>query len=85
MANFITSPTSKGQVTIPSAIRKEFGIDTNTMLKFSYDRNQIFIKPVKIDKQNTLREYSKNEIDNFVKDDKINQSDAEYFRKIIEN
>ena len=71
MAKLITSPTSKGQVTIPSAIRKEFGIDTNTMLKFSYDRNQIMIKPVKIDEQNTLREYSKDEIGSFIKEDKI--------------
>lgn len=85
MAKLITSPTSKGQVTIPSIIRKEFGIDTNTMLKFSYDRDQIIIKPVKIDEQNTLRQYSKNEIAEFIKEDKISQTDAEYFRKIIES
>ena len=85
MSKLIGSPTSKGQITIPAIIRKEFGIDTKTMLRFSYDRDKIIIKPVKIDNQNILREYSKNEIEEFIKEDKISQTDAEYFCKVLES
>ena len=85
MAKFIGSPTSKGQITIPAIIRKEFGIDTNTVLKFSYDRDKIILKPVKIDDQDTLRQYSKSEIEEFIKEDKVSRDDAEYFRKVIES
>lgn len=85
MSKLIGSPTSKGQITIPAIIRKEFGINTNTMLRFSYDRDKIIIKPVKIDNQNILREYSKNEIEEFIKEDKISQTDAKYFRKVLES
>lgn len=84
MANLLASPTSKGQVTIPSIIRKEFGINTNSILRFSCNKNQIIIQPIKIDDQNTLREYSKNEIEKFVKEDKISKNDADFFRNIIQ-
>jgi AbrB family looped-hinge helix DNA binding protein len=47
--------SSKGQVVIPSSIRKEVGIETGDQLSIYTDGNTIFIK--KIDKEEILREF----------------------------
>ena len=70
MSQLISSPTSKGQVTIPAVFRKKFRIDTESLLQFSEQNGNIVITPLKL-KGNTLREYSKKEIEAFMKDDKI--------------
>ncbi len=82
MSQLISSPTSKGQVTIPAVFRKKFGIDSNSLLQFSEQDGNIVIKPLKI-KDNTLREYSQAEINGFLKDDKLSESDAKFFNKIL--
>lgn len=39
--------TQKGQVTIPLAIRKEFGLLPHTKIEFVVRNNQVVIKPCK--------------------------------------
>jgi len=82
MAYLISSPTSKGQVTIPAKIRSKFGIDPKSLLQFSEENGKIVITPLKIQKS-VLREYSKREIDNFLETDKLSKSDANFFNKIL--
>lgn len=41
-----TSPTERGQVTIPKKIREELGITNKTKLKIYTDNNKIIIEPV---------------------------------------
>lgn len=38
--------TSKGQVTIPQAIREKAGLLPNTEVEFAYVRGQVVLKPV---------------------------------------
>jgi antitoxin PrlF len=47
--------SSKGQVVLPSSIRKEMGITSGDELSIYTDGHTIFIK--KIDKKNMLREF----------------------------
>lgn len=48
--------TSKGQVTIPQAIREKAGLHPNTEVEFKYENGRVVILPTKIFKRPTRGE-----------------------------
>lgn len=82
MPKFILSPTSKGQITIPAALRKRFKIGTDSLLQFSAKNGTIIITPLKIAGR-TIRQYTDDEIKQFQENDKIASEDAKYFDQIL--
>ncbi|MGH2531474.1 MAG: AbrB/MazE/SpoVT family DNA-binding domain-containing protein [Thermomicrobiales bacterium] len=47
MKEIISTITSKGQVTIPSEVRKELGIGTRDKIAFVIDEGAVHLRPVK--------------------------------------
>ena len=82
MAKLISFSTSKGQVTIPAVFRKKFAINSGTLLQFSEENGKIILTPLQSNGSN-LRQYSKKEIEEFLRDDRISKSDANFFNKIL--
>ncbi len=60
---------SKGMVTLPISWRKELGIEEGKMVKAKIIANQIIIEPM--EKPVLYRTYSKKELQQFLKDDKL--------------
>lgn len=83
MQKNIVSPTSKGQITIPASIRRELGINPDTLLKFTQKGDVISITPIKIEQTNARRSYSQEEITQFIKDDQISLDDRQFFNKLL--
>lgn len=52
-----TTATSKGQVVIPSAIRRKLGIKEGTriQIEFNEERNEIILKPITREHVHSLR------------------------------
>jgi len=78
-------PYSRGQITIPSEFRERLGIDENTLLQISLRGSKIEITPFKVvDSDQMLREYDAAEIEEFLKEDKIDPQIAAKARKLLE-
>lgn len=76
---------AKGQITIPVEFRKRLGIDENTLLRLKLKGSRIEITPVRIVEEGRwLREYSDDEIEAFLEEDKIDASTAAKVRKLLE-
>jgi len=76
---------AKGQITIPAEFRKRLGIDENTLLRLKLKGSRIEITPVRIVEEGRwLREYSDDEIEAFLEEDKIDASTAAKVRKLLE-
>jgi antitoxin PrlF len=50
-----TTITSKGQVTIPVAIREAFGLKNGDVLEFIEDGNEIRVRPLRRERASNLR------------------------------
>ena len=85
MNKVLVKLTSKGQVTIPSAIRKKIGIDETTFLSVYLDNNQVIFKPVEIDQKSELREYSDQEIREFLENDQVDPQDLSFFQDLLKS
>lgn len=78
--------SSKGQVTIPIAIRQRLKIDPTTLLDVDTDGDQIIIRPLNLDLlDKNIRVYSTEEIDQFLAEDKLSAEDATYFRNLLQS
>jgi AbrB family looped-hinge helix DNA binding protein len=76
---------AKGQITIPAEFRKRLGIDEHTLLRLKLKGSMIEITPVRIVEEGRwLREYSDDEIEAFLEEDKIDASTAAKVRKLLE-
>jgi AbrB family looped-hinge helix DNA binding protein len=81
----LVKPYAKGQITIPAEFRKRLGIDENTLLRLKLKGSKIEITPVRIVEEGRwLREYSDDEIEAFLEEDKIDASTAAKVRKLLE-
>ena len=81
----LVKPYAKGQITIPAEFRKRLGIDENTLLRLKLKGSMIEITPVRIVEEGRwLREYSDDEIEAFLEEDKIDASTAAKVRKLFE-
>lgn len=85
MDNFdITSLSSKGQIVIPSSIRKELGIETGAKLIIFTEGGNLLIKPVRKPKLETFQKLIK-ETKEFVKKNKLKSSDLKKIIKEVRN
>jgi AbrB family looped-hinge helix DNA binding protein len=81
----LVRPLSRGQITIPIEFRKKLGIDTNTILSLALRGNKIEITPAivrEVDEEE-LREYTEEEISQFLQDDKIDQETARTVKRLL--
>ena len=77
-------PYARGQITIPAEFRKRLGIDENTILQVSLKGSKIEITPFKVvDSDQLLREYDAADIEEFLKEDKIDPQTATKARKLL--
>lgn len=84
MTKFVR-PLSRGQITIPVEFRKKLGIDSNTILSLALRGNKIEIVPAivrEVDEEE-LREYTDEEISQFLRDDKIDQETARTVKRLL--
>ena len=68
----IVKPLAKGQITIPSAFRKQLGIDENSLLDVSVKEGELIIKPLRSIPTKYLRSYTDSQIEGFLEEDKLN-------------
>lgn len=81
----LVRPLSRGQITIPIEFRKKLGIDTNTILSLALRGNKIEITPAivrEVDEEE-LREYTDEEISQFLRDDKIDPETARTVKRLL--
>ena len=81
----LVRPLSRGQITIPIEFRKKLGIDTNTILSLALRGNKIEITPaivLEVDEED-LREYTDEEISQFLQDDKIDRETARTVKRLL--
>lgn len=68
----IIKPLAKGQITIPSAFRKQLGIDENSLLDISIKEGELIVKPLRSIPTKYLRSYTNEAIEDFLEEDKLN-------------
>lgn len=75
---------SKGQITIPAEFRRRLRIDDHTILRLSLKGSKIEILPLRaVPGRSVLREYSGDEIDAFLKEDRLDSKSAEKVRRML--
>lgn len=81
----IVPPLSRGQITIPVEFRQKLGVDDNTLLNLTLKGNRLEITPVVIrgKGEEELRDYSGEEITEFLAEDKIDKETAEAVRRLL--
>jgi AbrB family looped-hinge helix DNA binding protein len=71
----------KGQVTIPKEFREVLGIDAETLLSISLMEDHLEITPLRPGQE--LRRYTEEEIDRFLKEDKLDEKTARRVRDLL--
>ena len=79
----VIRPLAKGQITIPAEFRQKLGIDANTLLDISLVEGKLEIIPLRIRGEEALREYSDDDIQRFLEDDKIDAQTAGKARELL--
>lgn len=81
----IVKPLARGQITIPIEFRKKLGIGSKTILNLSLKGNKIEITPAMVREFNEeeLREYTDEEISQFLRDDKIDKDTAKTVKRLL--
>ena len=83
LASKVVRPLAKGQITIPAEFRRKLGIDTNTFLNVSLGEDNLVITPLRIRGKEALREYSDEDIERFLEEDKIDAATARRVRELL--
>ena len=71
----------KGMVTLPKRWRDELGIDSGDMVKAKKEGNKVIIEAARVGQTVPYRVYSKDEIEEFLKEDQIPQELAQKARQ----
>ena len=79
----IVRPLPKGQITIPAQFRERLGIDQDSLLNIILLEDRLEVVPVRIGEQESLREYTDEEIKSFLQEDKIDPETAGKVRKLL--
>ncbi len=79
----IVRPLSKGQITIPAQFRERLGIDQDSLLNIILLEDRLEVVPVRIGEQESLREYTDEEIKTFLQEDKIDPETAGKIRELL--
>ncbi len=73
----------KGQITIPAQFRERLGIDQDSLLNIILLEDRLEVVPVRIGEQESLREYTDEEIKTFLQEDKIDPETAGKVRELL--
>lgn len=73
----------KGQITIPAQFRERLGIDQDSLLNIILLEDRLEVVPVRIGEQESLREYTDEEIKTFLQEDKVDPETAGKVRKLL--
>ena len=73
----------KGQITIPAQFRERLGIDQDSLLNIILLEDRLEVVPVRVGEQESLREYTDEEIKSFLQEDKIDPETAGKVRKLL--
>ncbi len=80
----LVRPLAKGQITLPIEFRRRLKIDAETILNLTLKDDRIEIVPLRpVPREDTVREYSRDEIDRFVKEDRIDPDTASKVRRLL--
>ena len=81
----IVKPLSRGRITIPVEFRQKLKIGEDTILDLTLMDNKIYITPLAlIDKsEKDIRNYTNNEIAEFLLEDKIDQKTEKILKKLL--
>jgi len=80
----LVRPLSKGQITLPVEFRRRLRIDDRTILSLTLKGSKIEILPLRpLAENEPLKEYSKDEIERFVKEDRLDRKTAKKVRKLL--
>jgi AbrB family looped-hinge helix DNA binding protein len=80
----LVRPLSKGQITLPVEFRRRLRIDAGTILNLTLRAGRIEIVPLRpMPEREALRAYSQNEIDRFLKEDRLDPDTAAKVRRLL--
>jgi AbrB family looped-hinge helix DNA binding protein len=80
----IVRPLAKGQITLPAAFRRRLGIDAGTVLSLTLKGGRIEIVPLRaIPQEEALRDYTEDEIQRFLAEDRIDPGTAAKVRRLL--
>ncbi|MBI4759005.1 MAG: AbrB/MazE/SpoVT family DNA-binding domain-containing protein [Chloroflexi bacterium] len=80
----VVKPLAKGQITIPAEFRERLNIDSDTLLYLQLKGGKIEITPLRVVPQRgVLREYSLEEIEQFLVEDELDEETAAKVRQLL--
>ena len=80
----LVRPLPKGQITIPIEFRRRLKIDDKTILSLSLKGSKIEILPLRpLPQKEAVREYTRDEIKRFLKEDRIDRKTAKKVRALL--
>jgi AbrB family looped-hinge helix DNA binding protein len=80
----IVRPRAKGQITIPAEFRERLGIDEGSFLQMRLRGSTIELTPLRLESESkVLRDFSRKELDAFLREDKIDRRTAARVRRLL--
>jgi bifunctional DNA-binding transcriptional regulator/antitoxin component of YhaV-PrlF toxin-antitoxin module len=80
----LVRPLSRGQITLPIEFRRRLKIDADTILKVTLKGDRVEIVPLRpMPQEETLRDFSRDEIARFLKEDRIDRATAAKVRRLL--
>jgi len=80
----LVKPLPKGQITLPIEFRRRLKIDDKTILSLSLKGSKIEILPLRsVPREEDMREYTEDEIDAFLKEDRLDSKTAQKIRRLL--
>lgn len=77
-------PRARGQITIPAEFRRRLKIGENTILRVTLKGLKIEILPLQAElRDRPLREYGQDEIERFLKEDRLDARTAKKVRRLL--
>jgi len=80
----LVRPLPKGQITLPIEFRRRLKIDAETILNVTLKGDRIEIIPLRpMPQREALREYSQDDIERFLKEDRLDSNTAAKVRRLL--
>jgi AbrB family looped-hinge helix DNA binding protein len=80
----LVRPLPKGQITLPIEFRRRLKIDAGTILNLTLKGGRIEIVPLRpVPGKGALREYSPDDIERFLKEDRLDPNTAAKVRRLL--
>lgn len=82
----VVKPLSKGQITIPAEFRRRLDIGKDTLLQLTLKERKIEIVPMQLVPlgEGPLREYTDEEIEHFLEEDRLDSETLAKVRSLLE-